>query len=207
MRAAKRRAALTIALADLSGLWPLPQITAALSELAETACRVVIRHLLFSLHQAGRITLPYPDEPERDFGFVALALGKLGARELNYSSDIDLVLLFDPEAPVYSAEAQAMMARFARDLVTLLSHRDGDGYVFRVDLRLRPDPGATPPVVALPTALSYYESHGRTWERAAFSKARPIAGDLALARVSLPPSARSSGAKTWILRQSAKFMR
>ena len=109
-----------------------------------------------------------------------MALGKLGARELNYSSDIDLVLLFDPEAPVYSGEAQAMMARFARDLVTLLSHRDADGYVFRVDLRLRPDPGATPPVVALPTALSYYESHGRTWERAAFSKARPVAGDLAL---------------------------
>jgi [glutamine synthetase] adenylyltransferase / [glutamine synthetase]-adenylyl-L-tyrosine phosphorylase len=180
LRAAKRRAALTIALADLTNAWPLPQITGALSELAETACRVAIRHLLFTLHKAGQITLPYPDEPERDSGFVALALGKLGARELNYSSDIDLVLLFDPEAPVYSAEAQAMMARFARDLVTLLSHRDADGYVFRVDLRLRPDPGATPPVVALPTALSYYESHGRTWERAAFSKARPVAGDLAL---------------------------
>jgi len=180
LRGAKRRAALTIAVADLSGLWLLPQITAALSELAETACRVAIRHLLFSLHEAGQITLPHPEEPERDSGFVALALGKLGARELNYSSDIDLVLLFDPDAPVYSAEAQAMMARFARDLVALLSHRDGDGYVFRVDLRLRPDPSATPPVVALPTALSYYESHGRTWERAAFSKARPIAGDIAL---------------------------
>ncbi len=72
------------------------------------------------------------------------------------------------------------MARLARDLTTLLSARDEEGYVFRVDLRLRPDPAATPPVVSLATALTYYESHGRTWERAAFSKARPVAGDLAL---------------------------
>jgi [glutamine synthetase] adenylyltransferase / [glutamine synthetase]-adenylyl-L-tyrosine phosphorylase len=180
LRAAKRRAALAIAIADLSNAWTLPQITAALSELAETACRAAIRHLLGSLHASGQITLPHPETPERACGFVALALGKLGARELNYSSDIDLVLLFDPDAPAYPDEAHPMMARLARDLLTLLSHRDAEGYVFRVDLRLRPDPAATPPVVALPAALSYYESHGRTWERAAFSKARPIAGDIAL---------------------------
>jgi glutamate-ammonia-ligase adenylyltransferase len=180
LRGAKRRAALAIALADLSGLWPLPRITATLSDLAEAATQVAVDHLLHGLHEAGQITLPHPAQPARESGFVALALGKLGARELNYSSDIDLVLLFDPETPAYPAEAQPMMARFARDLVALLSNRDADGYVFRVDLRLRPDPAATPPVVALPTALRYYEAHGRTWERAAFSKARPIAGDLAL---------------------------
>src|ERR1700722_19634297 len=106
LRQAKRRAALTIAIADLGGMWPLPQIPAALSELAETACRVAVRHLLFSLHEAGQIALPYLEEPERNSGFVALALGKLGARELNYSSDIDLVLLFDPDSPVYSTDAQ-----------------------------------------------------------------------------------------------------
>ncbi|HQT46956.1 MAG TPA: glutamate-ammonia-ligase adenylyltransferase, partial [Acidocella sp.] len=180
LRQAKRRAALTIALADLAGLWPLPRITAALSDLAETTLRVAVSHLLRSLHEGGQVTLPSPETPEQNCGFVALALGKLGARELNYSSDIDLVLLFDPDNSVYPPDAQAMMARFARDLVALLANRDADGYVFRVDLRLRPDPGATPPVVALPTALAYYESHGRTWERAAFSKARPVAGDLAL---------------------------
>jgi len=180
LRRAKRRAALTIAIADLGGVWPLPRITGALSELAETCLRGSVRHLLFGLHEAGQITLPHPDEPERDSGFVALALGKLGARELNYSSDIDLVLLFDPANPAYGAEPQQVMARFARDLVTLLSNRDEEGYVFRVDLRLRPDPAATPPVVALPTALTYYESQGRTWERAAFSKARPVAGDFGL---------------------------
>ena len=180
LRLAKRRAALVIAIADLTGRWPLSKITGALSGLAEIATRVAIRHLLLGLHQDGQIALPHPEDPERKSGFVALALGKLGARELNYSSDIDLVLLFDPDAPAYSAEAQPMMARLARDLVTLLSARDETGYVFRVDLRLRPDPSSTPPVMALPAALSYYESHGRTWERAAYSKARPIAGDLTL---------------------------
>jgi glutamate-ammonia-ligase adenylyltransferase len=180
LRDAKRQAALTIALADIAGLWQLPRITQGLSDLACVALAAAVDHLLRGLHEAGRITLPFPDEPSRRCGFTCLALGKLGAGELNYSSDIDLVLLYDPESPCYSGEAQSLMARFARDLVALLSNRDADGYVFRVDLRLRPDPGATPPVVALPTALRYYESHGRTWERAAFSKARPVAGDLAL---------------------------
>ncbi|HTJ90647.1 MAG TPA: bifunctional [glutamine synthetase] adenylyltransferase/[glutamine synthetase]-adenylyl-L-tyrosine phosphorylase [Acidocella sp.] len=180
LRQAKRRAALAIAVADLGHIWQLPQITGALSELAETALRIALRHLLRELHESGQAVLPQPDNPEQGAGFVALALGKLGARELNYSSDIDLVLLYNPAASVYPPEAQPMMARLARDLVALLSQRDADGYVFRVDLRLRPDPAATPAVISLPAALTYYESQGRTWERAAFSKARPVAGDIAL---------------------------
>jgi len=180
LRQAKARAALTIAFADIGGTWSLQTITGALSELAAASLIAAIRHLLFALHAAGAITLPSPAEPEQRSGFVALALGKLGAGELNYSSDIDLVLLYDSENPVYPEAAQPIMARLARDLVSLLSARDEHGYVFRIDLRLRPDPAATPPVVSLLTALTYYEAHGRTWERAAFSKARPIAGDLAL---------------------------
>jgi glutamate-ammonia-ligase adenylyltransferase len=180
LRLAKRRAALTIALADIGGAWSLTQTTAALSALAQFSLRAAIRHLLAALHTQKLITLPSKADPEQKCGFVALALGKLGAGELNYSSDIDLVLLFDPESPVYPPEAQPIMARLARDLVNLLSARDEHGYVFRVDLRLRPNPSATPAVIGLPTALAYYESHGRTWERAAFSKALPIAGDLAL---------------------------
>ena len=182
LRQAKRQVALALAIADIGGLWPLERITGALSALAELALRAVVRHLLLQLHEAGQIVLPDPRDPERGSGFVALGLGKLGAFELNYSSDIDLVLLYDPDNPVYGPEASGQMARLARDLTTLLSARDEDGYVFRVDLRLRPDPSATPPVVALPTALTYYESQGRTWERAAFSKARPVAGDIALGR-------------------------
>jgi glutamate-ammonia-ligase adenylyltransferase len=180
LRRVKRQAALAIAIADIGGLWPLERITGALSELAEVALRACVEHLLFELHEEGRINLPFPKTPSRQSGFTALALGKLGARELNYSSDIDLVLLYDPDAAPYPEDSHGMMARLARDLTTLLSARDEEGYVFRVDLRLRPDPSATPPVVALPTALAYYESHGRTWERAAFSKARPVAGDIAL---------------------------
>lgn len=180
LRQTKRQAALAIALADLAGLWPLEKITGALSDLAEAALGAAMRHWLLALHQTGQIRLPEPADPARDCGFCALALGKLGARELNYSSDIDLVLLFDPQNPAYPEEAQALLTRAARELVGLLANRDGEGYVFRVDLRLRPDPGATPLVVSLPTALTYYEAQGRTWERAAFSKARPVAGDLAL---------------------------
>jgi [glutamine synthetase] adenylyltransferase / [glutamine synthetase]-adenylyl-L-tyrosine phosphorylase len=180
LRQVKRRIALALAIADIGGIWPLERITGALSELAELSLRAAIRHLLLGLHQSGQITLPNPEDPERGSGFVALGLGKLGAWELNYSSDIDLVLIYDPDNAAYGSESTGQMARLARDLTTLLSARDEEGYVFRVDLRLRPDPSATPPVVALLTALTYYESHGRTWERAAFSKARPVAGDIAL---------------------------
>ncbi len=112
-------------------------------------------------------------------------MGKLGARELNYSSDVDLVLLYDPAAPIYTevSDGNAMglfSSRIARGLVSLMEARDANGYVFRTDLRLRPDPAATPPAVALPAAITYYESMGQNWERAAMIKARPVAGDLAL---------------------------
>ena len=113
--------------------------------------------------------------------FVALGMGKLGAGELNYSSDIDLILLHDPDAGVYHGDAPTgFYTRLARNLVTLMEARDADGYVFRTDLRLRPDPAATPPCIALPAAIGYYESMGQNWERAAMLKARPVAGDLAL---------------------------
>ena len=112
-------------------------------------------------------------------------MGKLGARELNYSSDVDLVLLYDPAAAIYTEASEghatgAFTSRIARGLVALMEARDADGYVFRTDLRLRPDPAVTPPAVALPAAIIYYESMGQNWERAAMIKARPVAGDLAL---------------------------
>ncbi|MBW4035521.1 MAG: bifunctional [glutamine synthetase] adenylyltransferase/[glutamine synthetase]-adenylyl-L-tyrosine phosphorylase [Proteobacteria bacterium] len=178
LRAAKRRAALAIALADLAGQWRVEAVTLALSDLADQSIAVALRHLLRGLHERGTIILPDPAQPEAGSHFAVLGMGKLGARELNYSSDIDLVLLFDPSCRVYRDDAQSAMARLARDFVPLLAERDADGMVFRVDLRLRPDPAATPPVISLAAALTYYESHGRTWERAAFSKARPVAGDI-----------------------------
>jgi glutamate-ammonia-ligase adenylyltransferase len=185
LREAKRGAALIAAIADIGGIWPLETVTGALSELAEATLRLAIRHLLRSAHDAGDIRLQDARRPELNCGFVALAMGKLGAAELNYSSDIDLILLYDATAPVYAGGRAAdsvgsFTSRIARDLITLMEARDANGYVFRTDLRLRPDPAATPPAVSLHAALLYYETMGQNWERAAMIKARPIAGDLPL---------------------------
>jgi glutamate-ammonia-ligase adenylyltransferase len=129
------------------------------------------------------LRLPHPAAPARGAGFTVLAMGKLGARELNFSSDVDLILLYDPECHAYNAEGLgAIFARLTRDMAALMQHRDANGYVFRTDLRLRPDPGSTAPAISLASALAYYEGAAQTWERAAMIKARPVAGDLALGR-------------------------
>ena len=183
LRTAKRQVALTAALADIGGAWTLDQVTVALSDLAEGALRASASHLLRAAHDRGELRLPHPAAPSRGSGFAVLAMGKLGARELNFSSDVDLILVFDPDAHAYNADGTgAIFARLARDLVALMQHRDAGGYVFRIDLRLRPDPASTPPAISLPTALAYYEGAAETWERAAMIKARPVAGDLALGR-------------------------
>lgn len=183
LRQARRTVALAASVADIGGLWDLESVTGALSDLAEGALRVAAAHLLRAAHARGDLRLPHPAAPERGSGFCVLAMGKLGARELNFSSDVDLILLYDPA--VYPDQADSLghlFARLARDLVGLMEARDAGGYVFRVDLRLRPDPASTPPCIALPAAMAYYESLGQTWERAALIKARPVAGDLALGR-------------------------
>jgi glutamate-ammonia-ligase adenylyltransferase len=186
LRVAKRQVALATAIADIGGIWTLDRITHALSRLAEVALRRCVAHLLRAGHDQGALRLPDPERPEHGSGFVVLAMGKLGAGELNYSSDIDLVLLHDPDQGVcVGAQPTAWFSRLSRALVGLMEARDSDGYVFRTDLRLRPDPAATPPCVALPAALAYYESMGQNWERAAMLKARPVAGDLALGHLFL----------------------
>ena len=181
LREAKRRVALIVALADIGGLFRLEDVTAALSRFADAALRLATAHLLADAAASGVLRLPDPAHPARGSGFAVLALGKLGGRELNYSSDIDLVLLHDPAAhPYHEDGVGAQFTRLARALVSLMEARDADGYVFRTDLRLRPDPSATPPSVSLPAAVAYYEGLGQSWERAALLKARPVAGDLAL---------------------------
>jgi [glutamine synthetase] adenylyltransferase / [glutamine synthetase]-adenylyl-L-tyrosine phosphorylase len=185
LRHARRVIALVTAIADIGGVWPLERVTATLSDLAEAALRRAVVHLLRTAHDGGELRLPDPEVPEHGGGLTVIGMGKLGARELNYSSDIDLVLLCDPAADIYTERSAgdalgAFTTRLARGLVALMEARDADGYVFRTDLRLRPDPSVTPPVVALPAAITYYESMGQNWERAAMIKARPVAGDLAL---------------------------
>ncbi|MDP6841176.1 MAG: bifunctional [glutamine synthetase] adenylyltransferase/[glutamine synthetase]-adenylyl-L-tyrosine phosphorylase [Rhodospirillales bacterium] len=179
LRIAKRRAALAIALADVAGVWSQDRIVQALSRLADICTASAINFLLTRLAGAGAIDLPDPAEPGRASGLIVLALGKLGSMELNYSSDIDLIILFDPDAVVTDSPGglQQSFARLARDLVNILSDRTEDGYVFRTDLRLRPDPASTPPAISVLAAETYYESIGQHWERAALIKARQIAGD------------------------------
>jgi glutamate-ammonia-ligase adenylyltransferase len=186
LRVAKRRVALVAAAADLAGRWPLGRVTGALSELAEAAIGLACAHLLGAAVGRGELR-PFPmdrSDPRGGLegsGLSVLGMGKLGARELNYSSDIDLLLLYDPHAAAYHEDrAGACYVRVARELVRLLEERTADGYVFRTDLRLRPDPAATPLAVSVGAAVSYYESVGQNWERAAMIKARPVAGDLLL---------------------------
>jgi [glutamine synthetase] adenylyltransferase / [glutamine synthetase]-adenylyl-L-tyrosine phosphorylase len=178
LRQGKRRAALLIALADISNSWSLAQVTGALSDFAEVALQAATGHALLQAHKGGRLTLPDPQQPEVGSGLIVLAMGKFGARELNYSSDIDLIVLFDDGVvPAPEETMTKTFVRLAKELVRLMEERTADGYVFRTDLRLRPDPGATPLAVSVSAAEGYYGSLGQNWERAAMIKARPVAGD------------------------------
>ena len=184
LRIAKRRIALLAAIAELAGQWSLEQQMTALSRFAEAAIGAAVRHLLRAAAANGRVALSDPEDPETGSGLIVLGMGKLGGGELNYSSDVDLILLYDPAGVPGLAQdgAQSLFSRIARDLVRILDERTGDGYVFRTDLRLRPDPRSTPLAMSVAAALSYYETVGQNWERAALIKARPVAGDRGAAR-------------------------
>ena len=175
LRTAKRRGALLAGLADLGGLWSLDQVTGSLTDLADRAVQVSLDHLVKAEIARGKLPGCTGDNAA---GMVVLAMGKMGARELNYSSDIDLIVLFDETRhdPEDYGEVRASFIRITQRMVKLLSAVTGGGYVFRTDLRLRPDPSSTPVCMAMEPAERYYESLGRTWERAAFIKARPCAG-------------------------------
>lgn len=179
LRRMKAEAALMIALCDIGGVWPVMRVTAALTDLAVASVQAALRFLLRQEVARSRMTAVNPDKPEEGSGLIVLAMGKMGAGELNYSSDIDLIVFFDPAATslVADIEPAPFFVRVTQALARLLQQRSGDGYVFRVDLRLRPDPASTQVAMSTDAALHYYEREGRTWERAAMIKARPCAGD------------------------------
>jgi len=181
LRVMKAEAALLIALADIGGVWDVMRVTAALTDVADTAVAAALRHVLRQAACAGKLVLPDPAQPESGCGLFVLAMGKMGAFELNYSSDIDLIIFFDPDRAALAAgiEAGPFFVRLTRQLIRLLQTRTEHGYVFRVDVRLRPDPASTQIAISVPAALDYYESRGRNWERAALIKARICAGDRA----------------------------
>ena len=162
--------ATTLAIGDLAGAFPLARVVAELSAFADHA-----------LDTAIRTAIEERTGEARSDGMIALALGKQGAGELNYSSDIDPILLYDSETLPHRAKDEPGEAaqRYARRLVTLLSENTGEGYVARVDLRLRPASEISPPAVAIASARTHYQSQALAWERAAFVRARAAAGDVA----------------------------
>ncbi|MCB2109107.1 MAG: bifunctional [glutamine synthetase] adenylyltransferase/[glutamine synthetase]-adenylyl-L-tyrosine phosphorylase [Rhodobacteraceae bacterium] len=201
LRQAKSKAALLIGLADLAGAWPVLRVTEALSDVADATVRQAVRTLLREAHAKGEVALADERDPERNCGYTILALGKHGGRELNYSSDIDLYVLFDDDTLPYTGRKskQEFAVTLTRDFVRIMQERTGDGYVFRTDLRLRPDPGSTKIAVSRQAASIYYESYGQNWERAALIKARHVAGDAELARAFL------KDIETFIWRRSLDF--
>ena len=182
LRRMKAEAALLIALADIGGVWPVMRAARALTELADAAVDAAVRFVLGEAERDGRLKPADKTRPEMGSGYVILAMGKMGAFELNYSSDIDLIVLYEPSAESLppDAEPSTLYVRLTQRLVKLLQERTADGYVFRTDLRLRPDPASTAIAISIPAAVSYYESAGQNWERAAMIKARPCAGDIAV---------------------------
>ncbi|MEM8935272.1 MAG: bifunctional [glutamine synthetase] adenylyltransferase/[glutamine synthetase]-adenylyl-L-tyrosine phosphorylase [Pseudomonadota bacterium] len=171
LRQVKNEAALAIALGDIGGAIDVVEAAAALSEIADAL-------IASALAGAARNLDLAPSAP----GLVVLAMGKLGAHELNYSSDIDLIVLYEPAALAAGDpdKARKLAIALTRDLVDRLQRQTADGYVYRTDLRLRPDPGFSAIALTIDAAESYYEAHGQNWERMAFVKARAAAGDLAL---------------------------
>lgn len=182
LREAKAKVALLLALVDIGRVWDVADVTAGLTQFADAAVSAAVNALLLELHESGKLRVADPQSPAKNCGYVVLAMGKHGAHELNYSSDIDLIVLFDPEtmAVAEGQDAGTLAIRITRKLVALLQDVDEYGYVFRTDLRLRPDPRATQVAIAVEAAAHYYENLGQNWERAAFIKARAVAGDIKL---------------------------
>jgi len=180
LRKAKKRIALLVGLSDIAGLWSLDQVTGKLSHFADQVTNLAVRFALRQFSANGRIKLTKGIKLEDKSGYSLIALGKLGARELNYSSDIDLIAIYDPERICTTDKdmLSAEMVSMTRFIVKLIEERSPDGYVFRVDFRVRPDPGSTPLAIPIESAIRYYETTGQNWERLALIRARAIAGDM-----------------------------
>ena len=180
LRRYKHRMALLTGLADLGGVWPTDMTLAAMSATADAVLQEATAFLFRKAREAGQIAAQADAAPAP--GYFIIAMGKLGAFELNYSSDIDIIVFYDADRAGLKAdiESSTFFVRLTRELVRLLQEHTADGYVFRTDLRLRPDPGATQIALSTDAGLTYYESFGQNWERAALIKARIAAGDVAL---------------------------
>jgi glutamate-ammonia-ligase adenylyltransferase len=183
LRRLKAELHLLTALADLGGVWDLDAVTGALTRFADAAVASALAAAAREELAAGRLTRLGAGREGPVPGWFCIAMGKQGAYELNYSSDIDVSVFFNPDRLPLAGGVEPLQfaVRVTQRLAELMQARTDEGYVFRIDLRLRPDPSSTPPAVSTPAALDYYESVGQNWERAAFIKARPCAGDMDVA--------------------------
>lgn len=207
LRVAKAHIALLTAAMDVSQVWGLDKVTSALSAFAKCALAISTAHILYNKMDKGEIAFPngpitsITQDLALGTGYVVLALGKLGPDELNYSSDVDLIVLYDQEVVNYTgkrSEADCFV-KVTQELVRIMEQRTMDGYVFRTDLRLRPDPGATALALSMNAAEVYYHSLAQNWERSAMIKATAVAGDLKAGNAYLE---RMSG---WVWRRSMDF--
>ena len=180
LRTYKSEVALLTALCDLAGVWSVMEVTRVLSETADAALQGAVRFLFRQAVAKGDWISDDKQTPDVTSGYMVLGVGKYGAHELNYSSDIDLIVFYERQRARLKegVEPSTFFVRLTRDLVRLIDERTAAGYVFRTDLRLRPDAGATQIALSTDAAALYYESFGQNWERAALIKARAVAGDI-----------------------------
>lgn len=181
LRHAKQVVHLVCALADLAGAFDLKASTLALSDFADQAIKTCLR----GAAQSHGLPVAAGENPVP--GLFVLTLGKHGQRSLNYSSDVDLVVYWQPDliALPDGKDPHSVFPKIAQKLAIYMEELTGEGYVFRVDLRLRPDPSSTPAAVNADMARHYFEAVGQNWERAAYAKARYCAGDVTAAQAFL----------------------
>ncbi len=180
MRQLKAKVALVSAVAEIVGASTAKDTTEWLALFADKSVDAALDFLVSSRFAELGVELDPAFSAARQSGLTVLALGKHGGLELNYSSDIDVVTFYDrSRSPIAdNPRVGRIYEKLVRDLAAIMQDRDENGYVFRTDLRLRPDPGSTPVAISTGAALAYYESRGQNWERAAWIKARPCAGDI-----------------------------
>ncbi len=182
LRQSKAKVALLCGLADMGGWWPMQKVTQSLSDFADCALQATVQFLMQDAAKNGLLELSDVEDAGTTAPYTVLAMGKHGAGELNYSSDIDIVVFYDPQSSALDgcSDPATLFSRLTKRLVKIMQERTADGYVFRTDLRLRPDPGSTPLAIPVDAAMHYYESKGQNWERAAMIKARCAAGNQSL---------------------------
>jgi len=184
LRQAKGQVALLCAICETGQVWSSKRAAVALSDFADTSLQAALEFAFGEAQRQGKFKQDISPIRAKDSGICILALGKHGGRELNYSSDIDVVAFFDPQSNIFADpdRASKIWSRIIQRTAAIMQERTANGYVFRTDLRLRPDPGSTPVALSVDGALAYYESRGQNWERAAWIKARAVAGDFAVAK-------------------------